>query len=225
MAEVTLDSVVELAMRCEEECKRRAERFVVDVNPVMTLSKTVTETNHQLRHDEAVAKCRDACASVIGQCPAPEQVRKLLAEQAQMAKTAGGAAAAGPTPLSGNAVVFHEPQFQLRRCEAAATTFVNVLFWMANAPTRYELAMRDFSDQRARDRAGPAGAALRETAANRNKLGGDDLITLNSGGGPMIDEHGLPVRPGTGHLTPEQRARLEEIAAKSNASSVKSWTR
>lgn len=252
MAETSLDQVVELCKRAQAECSRRAERFILEVNPSPAVSKTVTENNNKRRRDDAYDKCMDASASVLAQCPEPERIRSLV-EETESARRKQQAAAASPTSSS---VVFHEPHFQLRRCETVVSSFVNVLFWMANAPTRYELETKDFHEQRKQEKIGAYAegtkAVVQNNFAKRNLppgmssgytgVGGGDnksiseIVTENFGnsggaggmaaGGAWMDqkdEDGIPIRPGTGHLTKEQRRALDDLARGSDPSSVRVW--
>lgn len=259
MAEASLDQVVELAKRAAAECSRRAERFLTEVNPSPAVAKSITEGNHKRRRDDAYDKCMDAAASVLAQCPEPEGIRQLVRETEESQKRAAAAKAAGNTTADASSnVVFHEPHFQLRRCETVVSSFVSVLFWMANAPTRYELEMKDFHEQRKQEKIGAYADGTKnvvKSALGKKNLppgmnsgytevgGGDnksiseivgDRIAASSGGqtsglaagGAWMDqkdEHGIPIRPGTGHLSKEQRQALEELAQGSDPGKVQVW--
>ena len=218
MSEATLDQVIELCQSCESECSRRSARFITEAGAIPVMSRSVTEGHCQRRRDDAYAKCMDACRSVAAQCPAPAMVRQLVAEQARDFAVSAAQRDAGG---AGNPVLFHEPQFQLRRCEAVVSTFVSTLFWMANTPARFDLEMRDYTEQRKREFNVAHG---KNKPANIDMAGGDGGAFGDPAGGGGADPQqlGMP-RPGTAHLSEEQRARLETIAAQSDPKSVRKW--
>lgn len=256
MTEVSLDQVVEMCKRAAQECARRTERFLTEVDPSPAVAKSVTAANHQRRRDEAYDKCMDTAASVLAQCPEPGKIRELVAETEAARKVAQQKNAASGGSGSGS-VVFHEPHFQLRRCETAVASFVNVLFAVANAPTRYALETKDFHEQRKQEKIGAYAegtkTVFKNTMATKNLppgmtsgggahagMGGGDskdiseIVAQNFGGGQNAmssggawmdqrDEDGIPIRPGTGHLTKEQRRQLEELANRSDPGQVKVW--
>ena len=251
--ELSLDQVVLMCKRAQQECSKRAERYLTEVNPSPAVAKSVTEQNHKRRRDDAYDKCMDAASSVLAQCPEPERIRDLVNETQRDAKKQ--LSSSSEAPDGGSKVVFHEPHFQLRRCETVVASFVNVLFAMANAPTRYELETKDFHEQRKQEKIGAYAEGTKKTVTSNSALGkrqlapgmtgplgggGDnneniaDIVSKNFGGGlsaqqaggawmDQKDSDGIPIRPGTGHLTKEQRMQLEELAQGSDPKNVKVW--
>jgi hypothetical protein len=68
--------------RCEEDCSRRAYRFIEDAGIKPAGGKAAVERVAQERRDLAYGKCIEACTSVRNQCPEPSTVRAWTASVA-----------------------------------------------------------------------------------------------------------------------------------------------
>lgn len=216
MATLSLDQVVELCKKCNDECARRVARFVEDVNPAPPIAKTQTDNNDRMRRDQAMEKCMTACSSVSAQCPSPDFIRNVVREQEEAVRTNKATGGDGK-------ITFHEPQFQLRRCEGVVQNFVSTLFWIANAPTKYELDKKDYYEQRKTDLAGPK----RNSSGGLGAAAGADFaseVLANAGGATAAQvqkgPNGEEILPGTSHLSSEQRAQLEKFRNLANPSGL-----
>jgi hypothetical protein len=236
--EVTLSHIVNMCADCKTMCKERTQRMVEDVGVQPWGFKNLQDKVFAGRRNEEQDKCVASCGAVAAQCPAAPKVHayeaKSLAHAAKHIKDAE----------TGSCQVFDDVvdgvgPHEMRHCETAVASFSQLLFTIAHKPVKIDFDDRDgdkprdmLSGQKGDKAKGgadgkkPKEKRTLEEQSQRSVRPSISRYGMGNGMSPQQQQAVSNLQDSMfADLTPEQRAKFQELEDNSDGGSVRSHQR